>query len=315
MLKEKIKISIIIPIYNVEQYIEKCLISILKRSYKNLEIILVNDGTKDNSMKVIEHYLLDSRIKVINKENGGLSSARNRGLEIARGDYIAFIDSDDWIEINKLIKLCEIIERENLDIIIGNGESYPSKEKIHKKNYLGIKPGIELFKEMLKKKDYLETVWKCIYSRKFLQENNIKFKEGLLHEDTPFMFECLIKASKAKYENISFYFYRKREDSIVATKTNVNLYHILHGANISLKLYQKNSRKNKELNTYLLNIYYKIFKELKIKDMDLIFKLIKLRKFTIKGYIKLILLLGTKYKKIDINNIKLNGENNEKDKS
>lgn len=309
------KISIIVPIYNVEKYIKQCLLSILEQSYKNLEIILVNDGTQDSSMEIIKSYLLDSRIKVINKENGGLSSARNRGLEIATGDYVAFIDSDDWIRVDKLMELYNIIQNEKLDFIIGNGEYYPSKEKIHKKNYSGIKTGIELFKEMLEKKDYLETVWKCIYNRKFLEENNIKFIEGLLHEDTSFMFECLIKASKVKYENINFYFYRKREDSIVATKTNVNLYHILYGANINLKLYQKNSKKIKELNTYLLNIYYKIFKELKIKDVDLIFKLIKLRKFTIKGYIKLILLLGIKYKKVDINNIELNGENNEKNKN
>lgn len=309
------KFSIVIPIYNVERYVEQCLTSILEQSYRGLEIILVNDGTKDNSMKVIEHYLSDSRIKVINKENGGLSSARNIGLEIATGDYVAFIDSDDWIRVDKLMELYNIIQNEKLDFIIGNGEYYPSKEKIHKKNYLGVKTGIELFEEMLEEKDYLETVWRCIYSRKFLQENNLKFIEGLLHEDTPFMFECLIKASKVKYENINFYFYRKREDSIVATKTNLNLYHILYGINLALRLYQKTPKKSKKLNMYLLNMCYKIFKELKIKDINLIFKLIKLRKFTIKGYIKLILLLGIKYKKMDINNIKLNGENNEKNKN
>ena len=84
------KISVIIPIYNVEQYIEQCLVSILEQSYDNLEVILVNDGTKDNSMRIIEKYLSDSRIKVINKENGGLSSARNTGLDIATGEYISF---------------------------------------------------------------------------------------------------------------------------------------------------------------------------------------------------------------------------------
>ena len=128
------KISIIVPIYNVEKYIKQCLLSILEQSYKNLEIILVNDGTQDSSMEIIKSYLLDSRIKVINKENGGLSSARNRGLEIATGDYVAFIDSDDWIRVDKLMELYNIIQNEKLDFIIGNGEYYPSKEKIHKKN-------------------------------------------------------------------------------------------------------------------------------------------------------------------------------------
>lgn len=246
------KISIIIPIYNVEQYIEQCLVSILEQSYDNLEVILVNDGTKDNSMKIIEKYLSDLRIKVINKENGGLSSARNAGLDIATGEYISFVDSDDWIEIEKLMELYKIAKEENLDIIIGNAKYYPKMEKIHKKNYYGIKTGIELLIEMLEKKDYLETVWKCIYKREFLKENNIKFIEGLLHEDTPFMFECLLKAKQVKYEDIVFYFYRQREGSIVTSKTKRNLIHILYGLKNILENYKKSEIKNKKINMYIL---------------------------------------------------------------
>ena len=129
------RLSIIIPIYNVEQYIEQCLVSILNKTYKDIEIILVNDGSKDNSMKIIKKYLSDKRIKVINKKNGGLSSARNVGLKIATGEYIAFVDSDDWIRIDKLVELYNIIQNEKLDLIIGNGEYYPSKEKIQKKTW------------------------------------------------------------------------------------------------------------------------------------------------------------------------------------
>lgn len=308
MLKEKIKISIIVPIYNVEQYIEKCLISILEQSYKNLEIILVNDGTKDNSMKVIKHYLSDSRIKVINKENGGLSSARNRGLEMASGDYIAFIDSDDWIEINKLIKLYEIIEEENLDIIIGNAEYYPKMEKVHKKNYFGIKNGIELLREMLEKKDYLETVWKCIYRREFLRKNNIKFIEGLLHEDTPFMFECLLKAKRVKYEDIVFYFYRQREGSIVTTRIEKNLLHTLYGLEIILENYRKSEVRYKEINMYILNIYFSISGALKKKNKKIELNILRLRYFCLKGYIKLfiIFLTSLNYKTLDLKEINLN---------
>ena len=97
---QQLKISVIVPVYNVEKYLKQCLDSIVNQTYKNLEIIIVNDGTKDNSMKIVEEYLQDKRIKVINKENGGLSSARNIGIKEATGDYISFIDSDDYISLN-----------------------------------------------------------------------------------------------------------------------------------------------------------------------------------------------------------------------
>ena len=99
-------ISVIIPIYNVENYLKKCIESVINQTYKNLEIILVNDGSNDNSKNIIDEYsTIDNRIKVINKENGGLSDARNAGIEIAKGDYITFLDSDDWIELNMYEKL------------------------------------------------------------------------------------------------------------------------------------------------------------------------------------------------------------------
>ena len=101
-MREDIKISVVIPVYGVEKYIRQCLESIINQTYKNLEIIVVNDGTKDNSMKIVEEYLSDERIKIINKQNGGLSSARNRGMEEATGKYIFFVDSDDWIELNTI---------------------------------------------------------------------------------------------------------------------------------------------------------------------------------------------------------------------
>lgn len=105
MMEEKIKVSVIIPVYNVEDYIEKCLESVVNQTLKEIEIIVVNDGTKDNSMKKIEKYFSDSRIKIINKQNGGQSSARNAGLAISKGEYISFIDSDDFIEEKMLEEL------------------------------------------------------------------------------------------------------------------------------------------------------------------------------------------------------------------
>ena len=132
-------VSIIIPIYNVEKYLTKCIESVINQTYKNLEIILVNDGSTDNSKEIIDKYsLIDSRIKVINKKNGGLSEARNAGIEIAKGDYIGFLDSDDWIELNMYEKLYKYIKQENtyhilFKITIKN-RGLTGNIKIYKKN-------------------------------------------------------------------------------------------------------------------------------------------------------------------------------------
>lgn len=121
-MEEKIKVSVIIPVYNVEEYIEKCLDSVVNQTLKEIEIIVVNDGTKDNSMKKIEKYFSDSRIKIINKQNGGQSSARNAGLAISKGEYISFIDSDDFIEEKMLEEL--YTESENTDIVFSDSLNY-----------------------------------------------------------------------------------------------------------------------------------------------------------------------------------------------
>ena len=112
-------ISVIIPVYNVEQYVESCLNSVIDQSYTNLEIILVDDGSTDRSGEICGQYALkDSRIKVIHEENAGLGEARNRGLRIASGDYICFVDSDDWIEEDYCKELAQAAERTNSDIAI-----------------------------------------------------------------------------------------------------------------------------------------------------------------------------------------------------
>lgn len=256
-------------------------------------------------MKIIEKYLTDPIIKVINKENGGLSSARNVGFNYSLGKFISFIDSDDWIEIDKLMELLSIIKKENLDLIIGNGYWYPEMKKIHLSKYLGINSGVYFLEEMLKKEDYLETVWKCIYKKEYLEKNNIKFIEKLLHEDTPFMFNCLIKAKKIKIEDISFYFYRQREGSIASKKTERNSMHILYGLSKMLSEYKLLKNKNKIINIYLLNLYFNNTKKLKMIDRKLLKEILFLKKFTLKGYIKIMYLfiISFKYKKINIENI------------
>ena len=214
MEKNVIKISVIIPVYNVEEYIEQCVESVVNQTLKEIEIIIVNDGTLDNSMKKIERFLSDKRIIVINKGNGGLSSARNAGLEIARGEYISFVDSDDFIEENMLKELYNGSER--ADIVFSNIVLFDelTKKKKKRKNICD-----ELAKE---NKGYYfwrymgTEVWNKIYKRAFLKKGNIKFVENILYEDIPFGLYSLFLASKVKYINKYHYYYRvNRENSIM----------------------------------------------------------------------------------------------------
>lgn len=169
-MKEDIKVSIIIPVYGVEKYISQCLESVINQSYENIEIIVVNDGTKDNSMKIVEEYLLDERIKIINKENGGLASARNRGIEEATGEYIYFLDSDDWIEVNTIEVLVE--ESNNLDIIYSNFWYFDEKNQKKRKNKEKIKSNMSMTGEYLLGYSTEIMVWNKIYKKVFLKKNN-----------------------------------------------------------------------------------------------------------------------------------------------
>ena len=118
-MKEEKLISVIIPVYNVEKYLRRCIDSVINQTYKNLEIIIVDDGSTDNSSNICDEYTnKDSRVKVVHKENGGLSSARNVGIELAKGDLIAFVDSDDYIELEMYEKLKENMDKYDSDIAI-----------------------------------------------------------------------------------------------------------------------------------------------------------------------------------------------------
>ena len=215
------KISVIIPVYGVEKYIRKCLESVVNQTYKNLEIIVVNDGTKDNSMEIVKEYLFDKRIKIINKENGGISSARNAGLEIATGDYISFVDSDDYLEKDLYSKIIERIKDE--DVIIFESRHIDAlTQKVLEK----MKKNINLEEiKLLKNRKYegieyyfelSAVVWDKIYRRNFIKDYNLKFIEGILYEDLPWSYEVYLLAKKIKYLNIIGYNYQvNRKNSIM----------------------------------------------------------------------------------------------------
>ena len=210
---ENIKISVIIPVYNVEKYIGQCLDSIVNQTYKNLEIIIVNDGTKDNSMRVVEKYLSDKRIKIINKENGGLSSARNKGMEEVTGEYISFVDSDDWIELDTYERLIKNLTNEDV-IIFNHSRVEDSTGEVIESKHIKDNEMIELqenFRYLYAK--IAHSCWNKLYKTEYVRKNNFKFLE-ILHEDFWWKVETTYKTCKMKGIDKAFYNYRiNRKDN------------------------------------------------------------------------------------------------------
>lgn len=222
-------ISIIVPIYNVELYLDDCIKTIINQTYKNIEIILVDDGSTDNSAKICDEYeKKDSRIKVIHKENGGLSDARNKGLEEAKGKYICFIDSDDlisykFIEIlykqcidnNSEIAICQlqiVKDNENKKINVEDTKN------INVQNMTGRKLSIFIYNGEYK--DISFSACNKLYRRDLFINNNIKYPYGKYYEDTQTTFKLFYKANNITINNEFLYYYRKREESITTSKVS-----------------------------------------------------------------------------------------------
>lgn len=215
-------ISVIVPIYNVEAYLEKCINSIICQSYRNLEIILVNDGSTDNSQKICEEYKKkDSRIKVIHKENGGLSDARNCGLEIATGEYIAFLDSDDWIDEELYSTLYNLIKKYNADISICSFKNvFSEDEKLNRINNEYVYDNIEALNRLYTKEGtQMVVAWNKLYKRKIL--SNMKFPKGKIHEDAFLIPRLLYNAKRIAYIEKELIYYRYTPNSITNSKFNI----------------------------------------------------------------------------------------------
>ncbi|CAM5185029.1 putative glycosyltransferase EpsJ [Ureibacillus acetophenoni] len=179
------KVSIIVPIYNTELYLTDCVRSIINQTYQNLEVILVNDGSKDNSGIICDEFSkFDNRIKVIHKENGGVSSARNMGLDISTGDYIMFVDSDDWIENNAVDKLINIQNQGNFDVVMfGAYFEYTKQNKIvnfilRDEKYYELSK-IKSILPSLIKEEKINTLWNKLYKSSLIKNNKIRFNESL----------------------------------------------------------------------------------------------------------------------------------------
>ncbi len=222
-----LQISVVVPIYNVEQYLQTCLQSIVGRHEDITEILLIDDGSTDSSGDIADSYAQKyPNVKAYHKQNGGLSDARNYGLSRARGKYVFFPDSDDFVKENTLdILLAQIAERD-LDVVLWDADIYNEKgEKsaadssyYHHAGAVSdcICTGTDVIKEQIAhRNDYVTTVWLGLYNRRLLLENNLWFEKGLLHEDEMWTQKVFIAAERVLYLNEALYCYRKRQNSIM----------------------------------------------------------------------------------------------------
>lgn len=219
-----IKLSIIIPMYNVEQYIGKCLDSCLSQdlSKDEYEIVVVDDGSPDNSSRIVEEFMKRySNIRLINRENGGLSAARNTGIREAKGEYVWFVDSDDWIEKNILKYLMSEIYKNRLDALCFNlmlvysdglSKSYHIKHGTNEKVFKG--------DEFLCVVDMPPAAWAAIYKKNFLIKNSLYFYEGILHEDQEFTPRAYFLANRIMFVDKVCYYYFQRVGGIMKSKQN-----------------------------------------------------------------------------------------------
>lgn len=230
------KFSVIIPVYNVETYLRECLDSVFNQTFTDWEAICINDGSTDGSADILNEYAArERRLKVITQPNGGLSAARNAGIDTAEGEYVLFLDSDDWLEKNALEVLSANLEGEDMLCFSGrryfeSENTYHDADQLKAQTYLS---GMDYYNEnALLARDF---AFVCVvlrsYKREFLSRHNLRFKEGIFHEDNLFTPLACYYAGKVKVIDECLYDYRVRSNSITTTGNSKRLRDLLETAN------------------------------------------------------------------------------------
>jgi len=249
------KISVIVPIYKVEKYMDKCVDSIVNQTYKNLEIILVDDGSPDNCPKLCDEWAKkDERIKVIHKENGGLSDARNSGLDICTGDYLMFVDSDDYLDTTICEKLLNLLKSHDADFSMSGVQIiFENQQLVNSINEINIKSYDCKNLQYEFKVPYLMTAWAKLYKKEIF--NNIRYPKGKLHEDEFIIHEILGESKKCVISNEPLYYYLQRDNSIMSTKSEKNVQHILEAYTNRIEYLNEKYSYNKSQNyNYMLTL-------------------------------------------------------------
>ena len=268
-MKKKVLVSIIVPVYNVEKYIDKCLNSLVNQTLKEIEIIVVNDGTKDNSQKIIDKYTKKySFVKSYIKENGGLSSARNYGLKHAKGEYIAFVDSDDYVELDMYEKMYKKAVSKNFDMVVCNLKYiYPDKSV---KAYSNISHDLYTLEEIKRSMLYVyPSAWNKIYNKR-LFDSKIEFKKNIWYEDVEFLYRLYPYIDSIGVVDEFCYNYVQREGAITST-FDERVFHYIDNWNGIIKYYIDNNfydEYKKEIEYSYVRYLYATFIKAALKFSD-----------------------------------------------
>ena len=226
-----VSVSVIVPVYNVEKYLDECLSSLVNQTLSELEIIVVNDGTKDNSQSIIDHYVKQYPNKVVSliKENGGLGDARNYGIPYAKGEYIGFVDSDDIVHLEMVEKMFNKAKLEDSDLVLCDLEYFyeTSSEKMVKEGLVQIE-NIDVNKTVFLSPLF---AWNKLYRKSLFIESGLKYPIGLWYEDIPVTVPFFTLAKKISYVHETLIYYRQRTTSIMGSVDNPkvkDIFDIMH---------------------------------------------------------------------------------------
>ncbi|HFI0107109.1 TPA: glycosyltransferase family 2 protein [Streptococcus suis] len=215
-------VSIIVPIYNVEKFLPRCIESICNQSYENIEILLINDGSTDGSEQICVDFMArDPRIRYFLKENGGLSDARNYGIERAQGKYLSFIDSDDFVESDFILRLYDALVQQNASVAIAGFSKVDENGTILKKELLEneelVLTGREVCKKLHSEKGQVFVVaWNKLYKKELF--SNVQYAKGKIHEDEYIAYQLFYDLDRIAVVNDSLYYYVERQESITRTQ-------------------------------------------------------------------------------------------------
>lgn len=278
---DRYKVSVIVPVYGVEKYIDKCLNCLVNQTLEDIEVIVVNDGTKDNSQKIIDKYVkkYPNKVKSFIKENGGQGSARNYGLKKATGEYIGYVDSDDYVEFDMYEKLYNKAKENNLDIVICGNYNVSEDYKSKKIDLEFIKYNDNKLNALLGKK----AVWNKIYKKNIVE--NLEFRSKVWYEDFDFSIKAICNAKKIDYINEPLYDYLIREGS---TMNNSNI----------------------ERNLEIIDAFNEIIKDKKYKKYYDILEFLAVDHIYISAVVRVINARADKQKKLEVINKLIDYMNN-----
>ena len=277
-MNQNTTISIVIAVYNIEKYLDKCLKSIKDQTYSNFICYCVNDGSTDNSESIINQYLVDSRFKLLNKENGGLSDARNYGLKYVDTEYVMFVDGDDYLEPDLLSKTIGELDNTKSDLLVFSYYQHyidGPKEIVHLNKTNGTYK-LEPNKELLSLTP--NAAWNKVYRTKLFKDNNIEYPKGYRYEDLGTTPKLLLKANSIVYLDVPLYNYIINRPDNITSKVDEKIYDIIQMCTNIVEYYKENNKFNeyKEELNYLcsINLIQALRKVMTIKDKKFVNKFI-----------------------------------------